>query len=111
MAATAIALTGIPLNSGVKLPTTLALDATAGAEIAFNQQDTKIVVLIENSAASPSNATFKAGSGIGGVADLVVSIPASSTMAFVLESTAFKKAGKVTVTGAATLKASALLLP
>ena len=49
MAATAIALTKIPLNGGVELPATAALDGTAGAEIQFDGQDTKIVILIENS--------------------------------------------------------------
>ena len=41
MAATAIALTKIPLNGGVELPATAALDGTAGAEIQFDEQDTK----------------------------------------------------------------------
>lgn len=36
MAATAIALTKIPLNGGVELPATAALDGTAGAEIQFD---------------------------------------------------------------------------
>ena len=48
MAATAIALTKIPLNGGVELPAAAALDGTAGAEIQFDGQDTKIVILIEN---------------------------------------------------------------
>ena len=55
--------------------------------------------------------TFKAGSGIQGVADLVVNVANGKTKAVVLESGAFKKAGKVYVTGAATMKAAALLLP
>ena len=46
MAATAIALTKIPLNGGVELPAAAALDSTAGAEIQFDGQDTKIVILI-----------------------------------------------------------------
>ena len=104
MAATAIALTKIPLNGGVELPATAALDGTAGAEIQFDGQDTKIVILI-------GDVTFKAGNGIQGVADLVVNVANGKTKAVVLESGAFKKAGKVYVTGAATMKAAALLLP
>ena len=111
MAATAIALTKIPLNGGVELPAAAALDGTAGAEIQFDEQDTKIVILIENSGSSAGNVTFKAGNGIQGVADLVVNVANGKTKAVVLESGAFKKAGKVYVTGAATMKAAALLLP
>ena len=111
MAATAIALTKIPLNGGVELPATAALDGTAGAEIQFDGQDTKIVILIENGGSSAGDVTFKAGNGIQGVADLVVNVANGKTKAVVLESGAFKKAGKVYVTGAATMKAAALLLP
>ena len=38
--------------------------------------------------------TFKAGNGIQGVADLVVNVANGKTKAVVLESGAFKKAGK-----------------
>lgn len=109
MAATAISLTKIPLNGGIKLPTMQAL-SSEGAKIAFTEQDTKIVILVENSSTT-ANITFKAGTGIQGVADLVVSVEGSTTMAFVLESGAFKQAGSVLVTGATTMKVAALLLP
>ena len=69
------------------------------------------VILIENSGSSAGDVTFKAGNGIQGVADLVVNVANGKTKAVVLESGAFKKAGKVIVTGAATMKAAALLLP
>ncbi|MFQ7004964.1 MAG: hypothetical protein ACLRRT_15625 [Ruthenibacterium lactatiformans] len=90
MAATAIALTKIPLNGGVELPATAALDGTAGAEIQFDGQDTKIVILIENGGSSAGDA-FKAGNGIQGVADLVVNVANGKTKAVVLESGAFKR--------------------
>ena len=89
MAATAIALTKIPLNGGVELPAAAALDGTAGAEIQFDEQDTKIVILIENSGSSAGDVTFKAGNGIQGVADLVVNVANGKTKAVVLESGAF----------------------
>ena len=85
MAATAIALTKIPLNGGVELPAAAALDGTAGAEIQFDEQDTKIVILIENSGSSAGDVTFKAGNGIQGVADLVVNVANGKTKAVVLE--------------------------
>jgi len=75
------------------------------------RHDTKIVILIENGGSSAGDVTFKAGNGIQGVADLVVNVANGKTKAVVLESGAFKKAGKVYVTGAATMKAAALLLP
>ena len=107
--ATAITLTRVPLSGGVALPVLQAL-AADGATIEFDEQDTKILILVENSSTT-GNITFKAGSGLAGVADLVVSVNGSTTMAFVLESAAFKNAGKVIVTGATTMKVGALLLP
>ena len=110
MAATKIAWTKVPLNGGVALPALAALSAEGG-RIAFDGQDTKTLILVENSASSAGEITFKAGSGIQGVADLTVSVPASTTQAFVLESGAFKSKGVVKVTGATTMKVGALLLP
>lgn len=66
---------------------------------------------MKTAAPAPGDVTFKAGNGIQGVADLVVNVANGKTKAVVLESGAFKKAGKVYVTGAATMKAAALLLP
>ena len=83
-----------PLNGGVELPATAALDGTAGAEIQFDGQDTKIVILIENGGSSAGDVTFKAGNGIQGVADLVVNVANGKTKAVVLESGAFKKGGQ-----------------
>ena len=64
--------------------------APAGAEIQFDGQDTKIVILIENGGSSAGDVTFKAGNGIQGVADLVVNVANGKTKAVVLESGAFK---------------------
>ena len=106
---TQINLTALELGSGAALPELTALDGE-GARIPFNAQDTKILILVENSSTT-GNITFKAGTGIAEVADLVVSVNGSTTMAFVLESAAFKNAGEVIVTGATTMKVGALLLP
>lgn len=112
MAATAISLTKVPLNDGITYPAYSALDGTDGALIEFGGQDTKTLILVQNSNSSAAKTvTFKAGTGIQGVADLAVEIPASTVKAFVLESGAFKSAGKVKVTGVADLKVAALLLP
>ena len=53
MAATKIAWTKVPLNGGVALPALAALSAEGG-EIAFDGQDTKTLILVENSASSLS---------------------------------------------------------
>ena len=106
---TQINLTALELGSGAALPELTALDGE-GARIPFNAQDTKILILIENSSTTGS-VTFKAGSGIQAVEDLTVEIAGGKTMAFVLESGAFKNKGVVKVTGATTMKAGALLLP
>ena len=53
------------------------------------------MILIENGGSSAGDVTFKAGNGIQGVADLVVNVANGKTKAVVLESGAFKKAGKV----------------
>ncbi len=110
MAATAIALTK-PLERRGGAARRGCPGRHGRAEIQFDGQDTKIVILIENGGSSAGDVTFKAGNGIQGVADLVVNVANGKTKAVVLESGAFKKAGKVYVTGAATMKAAALLLP
>ena len=110
MAATRIELTKIPLNGGAALPGLTALSAD-GAEIDFKGQDVKTVILVENSGSAAGDITFKAGNGIQGVADLIESVPAGATMAFVVESGAFKANGVVKVNGATTMKVGALLLP
>lgn len=56
MAAASITLTKIPLNGGVALPTMTALTSD-GALIDFTKQDTKIVVLVENSSSSAAGTT------------------------------------------------------
>ena len=110
MAATKIALTRVPLNGGTALPALAALTAEGG-EIAFDGQDTKTLILVENSGSAAGEITFKAGNGIQGVADLTVSVAAGATLAFVLESGAFKANGAVKVTGPTNMKVGALLLP
>ena len=109
MAATEIVLTRIPLSGGVELPTLAALNAE-GAKIPFTEQDTRTLILVENTG-SAGEIVFKAGSGIQGVADLAVTVAQGKTMAFVLESGCFKREGAVFVTGPTSMKVGALLLP
>ena len=69
MAAASIALTKIPLNGGVALPTMTALTAD-GAQVAFDEQDGKTVILIQNTNTAAADVTFVKGNGIQGVADV-----------------------------------------
>ena len=109
MAATAIELVKIPLSGGAELPELAALSAE-GAKVPFRAQDTKTLVLVENTG-EEGEIVFKAGSGIQGVADLAVTVGAGKTMAFILESGPFKREGALWMTGPTTMKAGALLLP
>jgi hypothetical protein len=111
MAVTNISLTKIPLNGGVAMPATLALNAADGGRVVFTEQDTKTVILLENTASGAASVVFKAGSGLQGVADMTVSVPGSTTMAYVVESGYFKRAGAVWLTGPATVKVAALVTP
>ena len=110
MAIATFSMTNVPLNGGVKIPAGTAFTAE-GIKIPFDGMDTKTLITIENTSASASPVTFVKGTGIQSVADRVISVPASSSIAVVLESGAFKNAGAVFAMGATTLKASALLLP
>ena len=94
-----------------------AVDASDGAEFAMSGRDDKTLILVQNSATSEGTVTVKAGNGIQGVNDLTVTVPASSTMALVLDSGRYKNVsgadrGKVVVLGsAATIKLAVIVLP
>jgi hypothetical protein len=93
-----------------------ALDASDGALVDFDARDNKILLLLQNSASSESTATIKAGNGLGGVNDLVITLPASSFVTLALDSSRFKfvtgeNKGKIHLTGAATIKVAAFKLP
>lgn len=118
MAATEITLTKIPLNGGTALPELKAVDAADGAAVDFTQDDRKIVLLVKNANASAAkNVTVKMGNGLQGVVDLVQAVPAGATMAFSIESGAFKHVsgpnrGKVLVAGESTdIQVGAIVLP
>lgn len=110
MAATNVSLAKMELNTGLALPAAAALDATEGAYVAFNGQDTKTVLVLSGS----GTAVVKAGNGLQGVADLQVEVSANGTL-LELESGAFKLVsgphkGTVHITGPATVKVQAALL-
>ena len=87
-----------------------------GAYYEHTARDDRNVILVQNSASSASNLTIKKGNGLQGVADEVISIPASSTVAIVIESGRFKNVsgdnkGMVILTGASTLLVGVVEMP
>lgn len=96
---------------------TAAVDATDGAEIAWKERDDKYLIFIQNVANAAKSATIKAGNGIQGVNDLVVSIPAANYTFVAIDSGRFKNVsgadkGKVVITGAsADIKVACFKLP
>lgn len=93
-----------------------ALDATDGAYYEHTARDDRNVILVKNSASSASNLTIKQGNGLQGVADEVISVPASSTVAIAIESGRFKNVtgdnkGRVILTGATTLSVAVVEMP
>ena len=120
MAAITVTVTKLARNGGVEMPTATALTSTTdGAEVDYTgQSDGRILLLIENGNASAAEtATVKAGNGIQGTEDLVVSVPAQKTLGLVLESGKFafasgERKGKVWVVGESTnIKVAAVALP
>lgn len=93
------------------------VDAADGAAFEMSGRDDKTLLLIQNSASSDGTVTVKAGNGIQGVNDLIVTVPQSSTTALVLDSGRYKNVsgadkGKVVVLGSAeTIKLCVVVLP
>ena len=94
-----------------------AVDATSGAELTMEAGDDKYLILAHNDATSAKTVTVKKGNGLQGVADLTVSLAASSYTAIVLESGHFKNVsgddkGKVIIMGGSTdIKLAVFKLP
>lgn len=68
---------------------TAALVASTPKAIAWGESDEKMVLVINNTASSAVSLTVKAGNGIQGVVDLVVSVPKGISL-LKLESGRFK---------------------
>lgn len=93
-----------------------ALDATAGAYYEHGARDDRTLILVSNKATSAENFTIKQGNGLQGVADEVLSVPASSTIATVIESGRFKNVsgdnkGRVLFEGSANLSVAVVEMP
>lgn len=83
--ATTITKTQLAFNTAAALPAGALTDGTG--KIAYDRDDAKILVLLENLSASDSmTVTIAQGNGLQGTADLEVTIPKEETHALVLES-------------------------
>lgn len=108
----------LKFNEAGAVPNTVAVDTVDGARIDYsNKEDARILVIIENAATAVKTATVKAGTGIQGVSDLNVEVPASGRVALCLESGAYLQTtgnnkGYIIITGAdANIKVAAVELP
>lgn len=117
MAATAITNTVLAFNTAAAMPATAAVDATDGALITCGAADQKMLIIMENvDGTNAENVTIKAGNGVQGVADLVVSVAKSSTKVITIESGKYKNLtgtlkGKIKITGTADVQIACVVLP
>ena len=118
MAATKITVTKLKRNSASAVPATAAVDTSAGAELDLSGiSDERLLIVLENAASAAKKATILKGNGIAGVADLEISVPATSKYCIVVESSKFKNvsgtnSGKMFIKGEDTnIKVAAVYLP
>lgn len=77
------------IGGSVAMPTLAAVNATDGALIPFDSRDDKTVILVKNANSAAKTVTFVAGDAIQGVEDMTVSVAASATLLFTVESGRF----------------------
>ncbi len=113
MAAAVIVPVEVPIHD-VAAITMTAINATDGMYIDFSGMDHRTVIIMTNSASSAGSVVLVAGDHIQGVADVTLSVPASSTVLMTVESMAFKITdgasdykGHVHLTGPATISVAA----
>lgn len=119
MAVTAITLEKLKINTVDvdALATTAASVAADGFSIDANVADHKLLLIFDNTGASPYTITIKAGNGIQGVEDLTASIVAGKKAAVSIETGAFKNVsgtnkGKIiAIPENVAVKCAAIVLP
>jgi hypothetical protein len=91
MSVTNIAPTKLKLNEAGSLTFTAPTAAADGFAVNYGEQDSKLVLLLQNTDSAAATAIIKAGDGIQGVVDYTQSLPAGSVSAIRLESGKFKR--------------------
>lgn len=85
--------------------------STSGVTVDFEGRDNRTAIIIQNTASSEGTVTVVSGTGIQGVTDITVTVPANKFVVLRLESGEFKQTkgtdkGCVILKGATTLKAA-----
>ncbi len=96
------------MRNMISTPTLTTLTANTPAAIDFDGADERIVVLVKNDTSSAATLTIKAGNGLQGVNDLVLTVPKSAVSLVKLDSGRFKNVsddykGKIVVVSATAL--------
>lgn len=117
----AITVTPVKMEFNTLASAPAATAVTSGTDggyiVCAGHRDDRLLIALVNAAASAKAVTFQAGDGFQGVADMEVSVPASSTAYIVLESAKFcimsgEHKGKIHFTAADTnISVSAIELP
>ncbi len=88
MARTAVPITSLPANAGTAGAAGTAADPTNGHLIAAGGLTRRLLLVVKNTAAGAKNATLKAGVNPpafrAGVGDLVVSVPATTGVRYIV---------------------------
>lgn len=89
--------------------------STSGVAVDFTGKDDKTAIIIQNTGSGEGKVTVVAGTGIQGVTDIEIAVPASGFKAIRLDSGEFKQTsgtdkGCVILKGATTLKAAVVEL-
>lgn len=118
MAITTITPAEMRRNTGTVLGFFVQLNSLAdGGAIPFNGEDSKLLVLVENTGSAAKTITFFGGNGPQASGDLVVTVPDGEIYGFTFDSGYFKQVtgahkGMLRYTTQTTdLKVSAVLLP
>jgi hypothetical protein len=117
MAIVAIEKTELSRNELSAMPSTVAVDATDGAAIAYDKADQKILIILENAAGTENTGSVLAGNGIQGARDLDFTLAAGGVSCMVVESGKYVNAsgtnkGKLLIEGAdANIKVACVVLP
>jgi hypothetical protein len=117
MAVTVISPVKLKLDEIGAFDFTAPSSATDGFAVDYTEQDSKLVLLLQNTASAVATATVKAGDGIQGVADYVQNMTATSMGAIRLESGKFKrvtgdnKGRIIIIPSAVTVKAALIQIP
>lgn len=112
MAATMVNGAILEWNKAKAMPVLQAVNATDGAVITPAGADHKMLILLENGAASGKTATVIGGKGAMAMDSLAIAIPANSQVALTLESGRYMdEQGNIRIAGESTLKVGCVLLP